>query len=103
MATGTLGQAALTAATNTTVYTVPAATTATFSLSVTNPNASVAVIRVAIAASGTPSQAEYIEYDVALGAGDVLERTGLVASSNKNIVAYSTQDNVIVNVYGYEA
>ena len=103
MATGTLGQAALTAATNTTVYTVPADTTATFSLSVTNPNVSVAVIRVAIAASGTPSQAEYIEYDVALGAGDVLERTGLVASSNKNIVAYSTQGNVSVNVYGYEA
>jgi hypothetical protein len=103
MATGTLGQAALTAATNTTVYTVPAATTATFSFSVTNPNATVAVIRVAISASGTPSQSEYIEYDVALGAGDVLERTGLVASSNKNIVAYSTQDNVSVNVYGYEA
>ena len=103
MATGTLGQAALTAATNTTVYTVPAATTATFSFSVTNPNANVAVIRVAISASGTPSQSEYIEYDVALGAGDVLERTGLVASSNKNIVAYSTQDNVSVNVYGYEA
>jgi hypothetical protein len=103
MATGTLGQAALAAATNTTVYTVPSATTATFSLSVTNPNASVAVIRVAIAASGTPAQSEYIEYDVALGAGDVLERTGLVASGDKNIVAYSSQANVTVNVYGYEA
>lgn len=103
MATGTLGQSALTAATDTTVYTVPVSNTATFNVNITNPNVSVAVIRLAVAASGTPTQDEYLEYDVALGQGDVLERTGIVASSGKNIVANSTIDNVTVNVYGYEA
>lgn len=103
MATGTLGQAALTAATDTTVYTVPSSTTATFSFSVTNTGSSVSVIKVAIAATGTPAAEEFIEYDVPLASGDVLERTGLVASADKNLVFNSTHNNVIVNVYGYEA
>lgn len=103
MATGTLGQADLAAATNTTVYTVPADTTATISISICNRSGLNRSIRIAISASGTPSDAEYIEYGTLLTGNGTLERTGLVVSANKNIVVYSDDDKVSVNIYGYEA
>lgn len=103
MANGTLGQADLSALTNTTVYTVPADTTATVSINVCNRSGGARGIRIAICASGTPANSEYIEYGTYLTANGTLERTGLVISANKQIVVYSTDDNVSVNVYGYEA
>ena len=45
MATGILGQAALTAATNTTVYTVPATTFTVMAVSVLNRGTTVATVR----------------------------------------------------------
>jgi hypothetical protein len=103
MATGTLGQADLSALTNTTVYTVPADTTATVNINLCNRSGLPRSVRIAICASGTPANAEYIEYDAYLTSGGTLERTGLVISANKLVVVYSTDDNVSVNVYGYEA
>lgn len=103
MATGTLGQADLAAATNTTVYTVPADTTATISISICNRSSLHRSIKIAISASGTPSDSEYIEYETSLIGNGTLERTGLVVSANKNIVVYSNDDKVTANIYGYEA
>jgi len=54
MATGRLGTADLAAATDTTLYTVPADTFSVITLSVCNRNASSAKIRVAVSASATP-------------------------------------------------
>lgn len=102
MATGTLGQAALSGLTNTTVYTVPADKTATFSVTLLNIGGGALTARLAIASSGTPTNAEYIEYDVSISQNNVLERTGLVASAGKQIVAYSNSNDLVVNVYGYE-
>lgn len=102
MATGTLGQAALSATTNTTVYTVPAGTTATFSVGLLNKGGAALNARLAISASGTPTTAEYIEYDVSIPQNGVLERTGLVASAGQQIVAYASTADLVVNVYGYE-
>lgn len=102
MATGTLGQAALSASTNTTVYTVPAGKTATFSVSMLNRGGGPFDARLAIAASGTPTNAEYLEYDVSIPQNSVLERTGLVASAGKQIVAYASTGDLVVNIYGYE-
>lgn len=103
MASGILGQAAPSAATNTTVYTVPSAKVGTFSINIVNRNGSVATVRIAISASGTPSNSEYIEYGAqVLANGGVLERTGLVAQAAKNVVVYSDVANTSVTVYGYE-
>jgi hypothetical protein len=103
MANGTLGQADLSALTNTTVYTVPADTTATVNINLCNRSGLPRSVRIAICASGTPANSEYIEYDTYLNANGTLERTGLVVSANKLIVVYSSDDKVSVNVYGYEA
>lgn len=102
MASGTLGQADLTATTNTTVYTVASGKTATFNVIFCNRGTSSVTIRLSISSTGTPSNSEYIEYETTVPASGVLERTGIVASATKNIVAYSSAASVSVNVYGFE-
>jgi len=102
MATGRLGVADLSAATNTTLYTVPASTFAVVTLNVVNRGASAANIRVAIAASATPADSEYVEFDVSLAPKGVLERMGLVLDAGKLLVVRSSATSVNAIVYGIE-
>ena len=103
MATGILGQFAPSAATNTTVYTVPSAKIATFNINIVNRNTALATVRIGISATGTPGDTEWIEYGAkVLADGGILERTGLVAQAAKNVVVYSDVASTSVTVYGYE-
>lgn len=101
MASGTLGQASLSAATNTTVYTV-GTTPTVFNVNMVNTTATPVGINLAVAASATPLAAEYLEYQTVIPAGGVLERGGIVATASKLVVAFSNTAGVSVNVYGYE-
>ena len=103
MASGILGQSALAASTNTTVYTVPASTHAVVNISVVNRSSSAAAtVRRALSAGASPSNAEWIEYDVSVPKNGVLERTAISLNATKNIVAYTTSADVSVSVYGIE-
>ena len=102
MATGILGQAALSAATNTTVYTVPATTFTVMGVSILNRGSTVTTVRVAFAASATPTNAEYIEYDAQIGPNGVLERTGIMMNAGKLLVVYANSSNVSVTAFGIE-
>jgi hypothetical protein len=102
MATGRLGTADLAAATNTTVYTCPADTFTVLTLSVCNRGTSTANIQIAISSSATPSNSEYIEFDTALSAKGVLERTGIVLDAGKLLVVRSSAINVNAVAYGIE-
>ena len=102
MASGTFGQAALAAATNTTIFTVPAGKVATATVNFCNLSATVSRIRLAISATDTPTAAEWIEYDADLLSGSVIERSGLVLSAGKKLVAYSEFANVSVSAFGFE-
>jgi len=102
MATGILGQNALAASTDTTVYTVPAATFSIVTVNVTNRNATSRNVRIALAASGTPSNEEYIEYDTELLGHGTLERGGIVVDAGKNIVVYASGTDVTAVCYGIE-
>ena len=102
MANGILGQSAPSATTNTTVYTVPASKTATFTVNICNRGSSTVSVRLAVAATGTPGNSEWIEYDARIPALGVLERSGIVAQATKNVVVYSSAATVSVSVYGFE-
>lgn len=102
MATGILGQSAPAATTNTTIYTVPASTTSTFTVSICNTGSAAITARLAIAATGTPGASEWLEYDASIPASGVLERTGIVAQATENVVAYVSAATAAVSVYGFE-
>jgi len=102
MATGLLGQAALAAATNTTLYTVPASTFTVLGLSLCNRGGTTVAVRVALANSGTPTNAEYVEFDAQIGPNGVLERTGIMMNATKNLVVYASNANVSASAFGIE-
>jgi len=102
MATGILGTADLALTTNTALYTVPADTFTIANLNVCNRNTTAVIVRVALSATDTPGNSEWIEYDVTIPANGVLERTGLALDSTKNIVVYSDTTGVSALAYGIE-
>jgi hypothetical protein len=103
MASGVLGQSALSATTLTTVYTVPASTLAVVNINIVNRStSSTADVRIALASTATPAVSEYIEYDATVPARGVLERTGIALQATENVVVYASTANCSVSVYGLE-
>ena len=102
MAAGRLGTPQdLAATTNTTLYT-NATTYAVASVTLCNRNSTAVSIRLALSATATPGNAEYIEYGTTIPANGVLERTGLVVGATQNLVAYASATGVSAVVYGIE-
>ncbi len=103
MASGILGQAAPTASTDTTVYTVPASTLSVVNINVLNRSGANPVdVRIALATGNSPANSEYIEYDVTVPAKGVVERTGLALNAGKLVVVQCSTGDTSVSVYGLE-
>lgn len=103
MASGILGQASLSATTDTTVYTVPSSTLAIANINVVNRSSSTAAnIRVALASTATPQNSEWIEYDASVPSNGVLERSGIAIGAGKRVIVYASTANCSVSVYGLE-
>jgi len=100
MPSGLFGKASLAAATNTTIYTVPASTVATANVNVVNTTTESIAVRLSIGAA-TPVAADYIEYDAILLAGGVLERSGLAMSEAEVLVARASAVGLTVRAYGF--
>lgn len=103
MASGLQGFADLAANTNTTLYTVPAATTLSFAVNFANRNQAPVSVTLSIANAATPTNGENIFFQTVIEGNNNFERTGLVAQAGKLIVVQSSSANVSAQVYGYEA
>lgn len=101
-----LGQSAPSAATATTLYTVPAATQTIIStINVVNTHASTAdVIRIAVRPDGaTLANQHYIVYGVSLSAGATFTYTGgITIDATDVITVYSTNGTSSFNAFGSE-
>lgn len=104
MTIGILGQADLSGAVNTVVYTTPADKKSKFTVSLCNRNSSTAKIRLAITISPTndPFGYDYLEYDASLPAGGVIERTDIICDQSRKVVCYSDVSSISVIIYGEE-
>jgi hypothetical protein len=101
-----LGQSAPTAATATSLYTVPSATSTIIStINVVNTAASVAdTIRIAVRPAGaTLATQHYIVYGVSLSAGSTFTYTGGVTLATTDVVTiYSANGTSSFNAFGSE-
>jgi hypothetical protein len=101
-----LGQSAPTAATATTLYTVPAATEAIIStINVVNTHASTAdVIRIAVRPDGaTLANEHYLVYGLSLSAGATFTYTGgITVNATDVITVYSTNGTSSFSAFGSE-
>ena len=84
------------------MYTVPADTFAVVTVNITNRNTASRDVRLAISATGTPTNAEYLEYNTELLGNGSLERGGIVLDATKNVVVPPNSTDVNVVVYGIE-
>jgi hypothetical protein len=100
-----LGQSAPSATTATTLYTVPAATSAVIStIVVANRVGTGATYRIAIRPAGaTLANEHYIAYDVTVGGGDSTTLTlGITLAATDVITIYASTANLSFSVFGSE-
>tara|TARA_B110000977_G_C10988537_1_gene458966 strand:- start:14 stop:331 length:318 start_codon:yes stop_codon:yes gene_type:complete len=102
MATGRLAASDLGAATLTTVYECPADTYTVATISICNRGADSTSVSLAIADLASPTNGEYVEFEIDLLSKNVLERTGVVLSAGQKIVALSSQASTSAVVFGIE-
>lgn len=101
MSSGRLGKAALAAAINTDLYTVPAATVATINVEFCNRTAADIPIRFAVR-NGAVADSDWLEYDSPLPANGVIVRSNIVVSAGEIVTAYAAVAGVSVRVHGFE-
>jgi hypothetical protein len=100
-----LGQSNPAATTDTTLYTVPAATTTILStITVCNLAATPATFRIAVRPAGAViTAAHYVAYDAALSQSDTLTLTlGITLATTDVLTVRASTVNVSFNVFGAE-
>lgn len=101
----TLAQSAPAATTNVDLYTVGAGKSAVIStLIVANRAATPATYRIAVRVAGaTLTNAQYIAYDVIVGASDSTTLTlGITLAASDVVTVYASNANLSFNVFGSE-
>lgn len=100
-----LGQSAPSATTDTTLYTVPAATNAVVStIVIANRASTAASYRIAIRPAGaTLANQHYVAYDVSVGASDSTALTlGITLAATDVVTVYASTANLSFTAFGSE-
>ncbi len=103
MASGVYGKSDLTATTWTEIVAPPVSGVKVTTLNVVNRSDANRKVRVALSADTTVTDEEYIEYNVTLPANGVLERTGIVCSSNNGLYVWADGASVTAVAYGMDS
>ena len=98
MATGKLGSADLTAATDTLLFTASAAQTV--NVRIANRNAFAIQVRVSFGTGASPAAADYVSYDSPIPANGIYEDTGFAISSGEKCWVRSSAANVTARAHG---
>lgn len=108
MASGVLGQAAITSASTGTglvVYTCPASTLAVVNVNIASVSSSSQTFDLAIPdeTDGTFDAVDTVEDDSTLASKSIVERTNIVLNAGRSIVVTASDSTgVVVNVWGIE-
>jgi putative cofactor-binding repeat protein len=103
MATGRLGVQDLpSGGAGTVLYQCPPDTFAVVTVNMVNRTGSDLQVRVALSASITPGNAEYVEFDSTITGNGVLERTGFVLDAGKYVVVRASGTGISAVCYGIE-
>jgi hypothetical protein len=100
-----LAQSNPSATTATTLYTVPAGTSAVLStITICNQAASAATYRIAVRPAGATLAAQhYVAYDIAIAANDTTALTlGLTLATTDIVTIYASSATLSFNAYGSE-
>ena len=100
-----LGQSNPSATTATSLYTVPASTSAVVSsISVANLTATAATFRIAVRPAGaTLANEHYIGYDITVGASDsTIITVGLTLATTDVITVYASTADLVFQAFGSE-
>lgn len=97
-----LGTALPAANTLTPLYEVPSGRRSVFNVSACNKGTASAKVRLAVSATATPADSEYIEFNVNLDASDVLERTALSLAAGQKVIVFADAATVSFNAWGIE-
>ena len=103
MATGRLAALNITnSATDLLLYTVPNNIIASFSICLTNRNATPVTVRLALTTGATVLDGDYIAYEVTIYGHEVYERSGFVLTQGQFVYVRSSATSVNAVMYGYE-
>jgi len=105
MASGLLGAENISANNETILYTVPDATFAVVTVSITNrSSANTTTVRLGLlrADETTGGDHNWCEYETTITPNGTLERTGIVLDAAQKITLISSQPDVSAQVYGIE-
>ena len=93
----------LPASSNTTIYTVPASTSAIVTVTICNRTSSGISYGIAHTASGSsPANGDYKVYDKTISGNDSHQITGVSMDANNQIVAYASAAGLSITVDGVE-
>lgn len=84
----------------TALYTVPPGLRAVFTVSLCNRSTSLVKVRLALTDGGAPQDADWLEYDQALAASGVLERTGLALAEGQTVYCAAGGPDVSAVAFG---
>lgn len=88
--------------TDTQLYAVPSAKTASVTVCMTNRTGATVKVRLALTSVTSVANTDYVAFDVSIPANETYERSGLVVTTGQYIYARANATGISAVVFGYE-